>query len=1396
MSESYIVGAKGGKGGGGSSRTPVEAPDTLKSRQFAKVLDLLGEGEIEGLVSGFESVYLDDTPIQNPDGSFNFSDVVLEFRTGTQEQDHINGYSGTEVETSVGLEIKSAVPLTKTITDPDIDELRLTLAVPRLTTQNISTGDINGATVKLKVEIQSNGGGYQDAYVNLLTSSSGIIYDKAPISANNDVLSVSVTDGVGLLGSIAWNRPKIGTKKVRNISTTTNSFPYVYSYQPAYKYISIFGGTPPKVRVEYRNITSGGAWIEISTNTFPVPNSNRISGSKVKLDVSNLFPADYEFRITKLSGTGSVALQGLIEETGQVTSTPVRDSKGNVETNKLTGQVKTTTAIGSLFTTVGEPIRYYKNGSITISGKTIKRYQRNTTVPLYGDPPWDIRITKLTPDSTKSTLVNNVFWDSYTSIISERLTYPNSAYAYLKVDSEQFSRVPNRGYHVRLLKVKIPSNYNPNTREYTGFWDGTFKVAWTNNPAWCYYDLITNERYGLGAFIEEALIDKWDLYNIGKYCDELVPDGFGGLEPRFTLNVYLQQREEAYNVIQSLTSVFRGMAYWTGGSLSTVQDSPSDPVATFTKANVIDGVFSYSGTSLKARHSVALITWNDPLNNYKPKVEYVENKDAVEKYGIREKEVLAVGCTSRGQANRVGRWLLYSEEHETETVVFKSGLEGYAIKPGEIIQVMDNDRAGSRHGGRILAGSSTTELLLDSPVFLESSKSYEISVTMPYPSKRVLPNGTEVESSLAAIEKSSFTVASSKEYAIVELEEELSISPKANAIWMLTETDLNSQKFRVLEVMEEASNIYKITGVEHNSSKFDFVDKDEELQTEAVSYIDEVPAQPENVEIEESLFISDAGEVKAKIEVSWDFVSNAVSYMIEYRFEEGNWETLTSGTKTSQVTLEDTKVGLYDLKITAIDSLKRQGIPYILEDFEAIGKSAPPENVNNFKAKEVNGGVLLTWDNVSDLDLEGYIVKVGTDWDSAITLADRLKSNSFVDEDPSAGSVFYLVRAIDTSGNLSELYTSVPVQLSEPGSVRRFIANQNKATVQLDWAALPAAELYEIRQGDSWESSSLVARTDTTYFNVSSGLSGSRFYWIKAISRAGIYSETASITTIDVVQLPDRNILATIDKENDNYTGRYINTVNISNSVQLEAEKSSGEFIFDIDTGVFVDSQSSYSFDLSVSQLDSLNWTDSVFSWASNSAQTRQWLPLGEVDIQTVSAELEIAVDQGNLSANYVDAIGLDNDENTYLGITPTENLNGSFSFRGRNGYGLDVIDVTQYSWGLAVPTVFSQIFWVNASIDLTSTAFIHDIATIYNTVTDDFLKLYYKSGILYLEGSDGNIVSITRNIPQDKLFAIGVSQASYERRLFVSDIFDTDNAEVSKLPYTPINSFNSVRLY
>lgn len=802
----------GGKGGGGGAK---EAEDTLRSLQRARLLDALCEGEIEGLVDGLRSVYLNDVVLQEEDGTFNFENVRVETRVGTQAQSWIPGFDASASEVAVGAELKADTPVTRNISDTTLEAVRVTLGIPQLTKQSTKTGDIDGTHVEIAIDLQVDGGGYQQ-----------VIYDR-------------------------------------------------------------------------------------------------------------------------------------------------------------------------------------------IEGKTISRYQRSYLITLPDEGPWDIRLRRETPDSEQSNLQNKTYWDSYTELRYAKLRYPNTALVAIECNAEEFTSLPRRGYDIKGLRVSVPSNYDPLTRTYDGIWDGTFDIAWTDNPAWCFFDLLTSERYGLGAYLDVSQVDKWTLYSIGQYCDELVPDGRGGTEPRYTCNLYLQSRQEAYSVLQQMASIFRAMPWWQQGALTTVQDAPSDPVALFTAANVIDGAFGYQGSSLRQRHTVALVAWADPEDHYRQRIEYVEDQSGIARWGVRETELIAVGCTSRGQANRLGRWTLLTERLEADTVTFRAGLDAALVYPGAVIQVMDPARGGRRYGGRVVSADVWT-VQIDAELTLEDGVDYRLSV--------VMPDGS-VESRDVATPHGTVTALTGVSV--------LPDAPQAGSIWVLAASNLVPTTWRVVSLSEADPGVVEITALAHRPDKYAAVEQDLVLGDLPYTQIRLTP--PANLILIESLAQIGQATVVAKAHLGWDSQLGVARYEVRWRRSEQNWEQVT----TDQPFFDIVPItpGSYEIRVIAIDVLGRRSRAAILKQ-KILGKRAPPASVSNFRMAVVSGLAQLTCDDAEDLDvLIGGKLRIrhssatsGATWAGSIHLRDAPGAAATVLVPLFSGT--YLAKWVDSGGRESSAAVGVSTTAS------------------------------------------------------------------------------------------------------------------------------------------------------------------------------------------------------------------------------------------------------------------------------------------------------------------------------------------------------------------------------
>lgn len=475
----------------------------------------------------------------------------------------------------------------------------------------------------------------------------------------------------------------------------------------------------------------------------------------------------------------------------QIPALVTQDSKGNTNPTNVSVHVDWRVDGGPWRTSVND----------TIKGKNTSPYRKTYRINFdRTQGRIDLRVRRTTPDSDKQSLQNKTFWVHYTEVLDRKLSYPDMALMAIEVNAEEFgNQMPERTYDMLLSIIKVPSNYDPISRTYTGIWDGQFKESWTDNPAWAFYDLATHPV--IGADIQG--VDKWALYDIGRYCDELVPDGRGGMEARFSINTLFADEQDAMSALATLASVFRGMAYWGSDTVVPVADKPMDAVKLVTPANVVGGKFSYSGTSIQERHSVAIVMFNDPENNFESTPVVYEDPESVALFGWRDVRVTAVGCTSRGQAMRLAKWILYSERMETETLTYTAATDHADLRPGDIIQVADPNKAGARLGGRVLATGVKT-LDLDGELPDMSVGTWYLSVTMP--------NGTIERREVQSVSGAQVTLSTS-----------LSSEPVLGAVWVLSSSNLNIPEFRVVSVSEDGIN-YAVTATEWNRNKYSEVE--------------------------------------------------------------------------------------------------------------------------------------------------------------------------------------------------------------------------------------------------------------------------------------------------------------------------------------------------------------------------------------------------------------------------------------------------------------------------------------------------------------------------------------------------------------------------------------------
>ncbi|HFZ1747843.1 TPA: phage tail protein [Klebsiella oxytoca] len=759
-----LIAGAGGKKSSGSSRTPVEADDTVNSRAMASILDLLGEGVVGGLINGAKSIFIDGVALENEDGSFNYSGVTWDFRDGSQDQSPMPGFDFVETPKAVNTQLKTTNAVTVAIDNDDADRVRVIMKFPSLRSIDKKTGDTNGTSVQFKFQLANGNGSFYDVI--------------ATGESSSDVTL-----------------------------------------------------TAKKTGVYYRS---------------------------------------YEIQLPK-------------------------------------------------------PGRAYK-----------------------------VRVLRLSADSNDQYLFNDTWVDSIGEIVDTPMNYPNSVLVGLKVNSEQFgSSMPSRSYLIRGLKIRVPSNYDENTNTYNGVWDGTFKLLSSSNPAWILFDLLTNARYGLGKFVSESMIDLGQLYQIGRYCDEEVDDGFGGKEKRFAINTQITSRQDAYRLIQDIAGAFRGMVFWAGGMVNIMQDSPSDPVMLFTNANVKDGLFTYKGSARKDRPSVALITYNNKQDGYKQNVEYVEDQEAMARYGERKTEAVAFGCTSRGQAHRVGLWLLYTARMESDMITFTAGLDASFLMPGETVLIQNKYRAGKRNSGRIVSFTKNN-ITLDAPVSLKKSGSFIRIINQ---------EGKIVERDINETGDNITKVTFKTALATAD-------QPVANGVWTITEPDLVPMRARVVAIAQgETPGSFDITVVQNNASKYQAIDNGAALVPENTTVLDPTYSKPSNLVISEGTYLSSPGNLSVKLMLAWE--GKSPEYWVSWRrSDEGNvsnWQSARATEEQYEI-VNVAENGRYDFQLYSV-SFGGKKSEIITAVYQVKGTMTPPGAPTSLTTVGDYRNVVLNWVNPDSVDL-------------------------------------------------------------------------------------------------------------------------------------------------------------------------------------------------------------------------------------------------------------------------------------------------------------------------------------------------------------------------------------------------------------------------------------------
>ena len=668
--------------------------------------------------------------------------------------------------------------------------------------------------------------------------------------------------------------------------------------------------------------------------------------------------------------------------------------------------------------------------SDTVTGRTSSAYNRDYRVDLPSNLnyPITVQVARVTADATDpNRLRDEFFFSSFTEIIDEQRPYPDIAHVALRFDSQQFSSVPRRMYKVRGVKIKIPHNGTVDATNgritYTGTFNGTLTTTkvWCSDPAWILFNLLTETRYGLGDHITEAQLDKYAFYSASVYCSELVDDGAGGQEPRFSCNTILQARQDAYEVVNSLTSVMRSISYWNAGSLTISQDRPTDPSYLFNLSNVTSAGFGYSGTSLKTRATVVSVSYFD-MENQELDFETVEDVAAKNKYGVLHKKITGFGCSSRGQARRLGRFLLFEEQNSTETINFTTGIsEGVVVRPGQVIEVSDPVRAGLRRGGRIKSATTTT-------VTVDNTDDTDLDATNNPTLSVVLPDGSVESKSVIGISGAVITIDSSTPF---------SSAPNANSIWILQNTTLQTTQWRVVSVTEDKDN-YAIIGTAYNSAKFAFIEDGSTLPTRNVTILNELKNAPA-IDSAEQFFYVENQKAKVKIILDYQAVPGVSQYRVQYRKDKGNFVTTTvTGT---DFTIFDASEGEYEFRVFSLNAaLEASAEPStLIKDF--AGKTAIPADMTGLTAEPINSKLIrLRWNRSTDIDVtHGGLVYIrhdssGTDgtgtFENAVDLIEAAPGNSTEAIVPAITGE-YILKFQDDGGRFSAGEASVVVNIPE-----------------------------------------------------------------------------------------------------------------------------------------------------------------------------------------------------------------------------------------------------------------------------------------------------------------------------------------------------------------------------
>lgn len=889
LTEALITGPVGGGGGafGKGASNSTESPDNLRSRQVARIVDLLGEGPNVGIVGFTKGIFYDGVPLQNADGTFNFTNASIQQVLGYPDQAVMTGFNYEESQGDMGsgVQLKYGIPAVRHILADTRDRVRFIFRVPSLQTID-DEGNIKGNSVQFAIDIQNNGGGY----------------------------------------------------------------------------------------------------------------ANR--------------------------------------------------------------------------------------GTYTITGKTSSAYQREVILTLPAPGPWDLRVRRLTADSTSSKVINDLYWDTFMEITDLKVNYTNSHCVGTIIDAEQFGSIPSRTYLVDGRIIRVPNNYDPVTRTYAaGKWNGGFKNAWTNNPAWCLYDMVTHNRYGLGSFFATPvygqdnysgdLIDKWALYEIGKWCDELVlKPNSTAKEPRFVCNAVINSQSDAFDLLNQMTAIFRGFLYWSGGRMIAVADRPRIPtsaatavpnvVGFFSPSNVIDGVFTYSGSDLRSRHNTVTARWLDGDNLGEERFAIAEDAPSITKYGIMGADIDVLGASTEGQALRSAKWMIYTDAYEGEVVQFSVGLEGAWVQPGDIIGIADPTIAGERRGGRVVTGNRN-RVELDSTVTFKPNITYYLTCT----TGAFVVGADDVAREDVKIETmrvTSKTDANGR--STLQLFNAFTFDPAPDTEWLLSSDDLMPSTWRVIGIAENDDGTYVVNAVSHNASKWDAIEKNLPLSKPDITNIKLVPDPVTGLSVVESLIELNVSSVGVVALISWTS-PDAPYWDIDARPENGNWQRVRAVNTAYELQVSE---GKWTFQVTPVSLLGRKGAMRSVTK-TIIGRYAAPKKPEGFRVVIQNNIALFRWTPSKELD-----VRIGghfelrhsprTDgsakWDNATPIIESIAGSA------SDCSAFYqpgtwFLRTYDIVGLASPDYATV-VTLQSDQSYQPWA----RISEQPLWQGTKTRTVVEDHSGEKW----------------------------------------------------------------------------------------------------------------------------------------------------------------------------------------------------------------------------------------------------------------------------------------------------------------------------------------